>query len=197
MSGIRWYVLMVVVALISASPATFAAEAWIQMPRVENRQTFLTPTAWGVISRYTGGLYTDADSTVRTVEISLANSAVFRIGSGASAGLWDVTWMITNQGTGDLTRFMTMAGGLPHFLHDVLSPGEAETETATVLGPIGLAQWTGQWGNALTAGGAIYFLAAPVPEPGTIVLLGFALLSLGLIGGVPAQVARSRGLSRP
>jgi hypothetical protein len=180
MPRILMYALIAATALMSASlPAhAYAAEAWVQTPRVENRQTNLTPTSWSVFSHYTGGVYTDA--------------------SGSGAGLWDVSWSITNEGSGDFTRFVAIAGGLPHFLRDVLTTGETEFESATVMGPISLAPWNGQWGSTLTgSGGAVYFLAAAVPEPGTMALLGAALLvAAGFTGGAPAAAARSRALSR-
>jgi hypothetical protein len=200
MRSMLMYALITVATLISASlPAhAHAAEAWIQTPRVENRQTNLTPTSWSVLSRYTGGVYTDASGIVRTAEVTLANAAVLRTGGVSGAGLWDVSWSITNEGSGDFTRFVAIAGGLPHFLRDVLTTGETEFESATVIGSITLAQWNGQWGNTLTgSGGAVYFLAAAVPEPGTMALLGVALLAVaGFTGGVPAAAARSRALSR-
>lgn len=199
MPRILMYALIAVTALMSASlPAhAYAAEAWVQTPRVENRQTNLTPTSWSVFSHYTGGVYTDASGIVRTADVTLANAAVLRT-SGSGAGLWDVSWSITNEGSGDFTRFVAIAGGLPHFLRDVLTTGETEFESATVIGPITLAQWNGQWGSTLTgSGGAVYFLAAAVPEPGTMALLGVAFLVVaGFTGGVPAAAARSRALSR-
>jgi hypothetical protein len=180
MSHIFTYALLAVAALTSASlPAyTYAAEAWVQTPHVENRQTNLTPTSWSVVSHYTGGLYTDASGIARTADVTLANAAVLRTSGGSGAGgLWDVSWSITNEGSGDFTRFVAIAGGLPHFVHDVLKAGETEFERATVIGPIILAQWNGQWGSTLMgSGGAVYFLAAAVPEPGTMALLGVAFL---------------------
>jgi hypothetical protein len=201
MSRILMYGSIAVAALMSASLPAYAsaAEAWIQTPHVENRQTNLTPTSWSVFSHYTGGVYTDASGIVRTAEVTLANAAVLRTsGASGAGGLWDVSWSITNEGSGDFTRFAAIAGGLPHFLRDVLRTGETEFESATVMGPIILAQWNGQWGSTLTgSGGAVYFLAASVPEPGTMALLGMAFLVMtGFTGGVPAAAARSRALSR-
>jgi len=171
------YASALIAALVCGMPAAHGAETWIQTPRVENRQIYLTPAAWAVTSRYTGGVYDDADGELRTAEVLLGNTALFRTG-GAGAGLWDITWSITNLGTGELTRFASSAGGPPFFLHDALSPGETQNETATVAGPIFLAQWEGQWGTALTAGvSAVYFQATAVPEPATIALLGCALVT--------------------
>jgi hypothetical protein len=134
-------------------------------------------------------VYTDASGIVRTADVTLANAAVLRT-SGSGAGLWDVSWSITNEGSGDLTRFVAIAGGLPHFLRDVLTTGETEFERATVIGPITLAQWNGQWGSTLTgSGGAVYFFAAAVPEPGTMALLGLAFL----VGGGRIYRRRSGG----
>ncbi|HWI13170.1 MAG TPA: PEP-CTERM sorting domain-containing protein [Burkholderiales bacterium] len=177
MFAICRYASALVAALVCGVPAARSAEAWIQTPRVENRQINLTPTAWAVTSRYTGGAYNDDYGVLRTADVQLGNTALFRTG-GAGAGLWDITWSITNLGTGELTRFASSAGGPPFFLHDPLSPGETQNETATLAGPIFLAQWEGQWGAALTAGvSAVYFHAAAVPEPGTMALLGCALLT--------------------
>jgi hypothetical protein len=122
----------------------------------------------------------DANGIVRTAEATIANSAVFRTSGGSGPALWDIAWSITNEGTGDFTRFIAMAGAPPHFVRDGLTPGETEFENATVSGPVTVAQWNGQWGNTLTAsGGAVYFFAAAtIPEPGTMTLFGLALLIL-------------------
>ena len=165
-------------AFFIASAPVPASETWIELPHAENRQTLLTPTAWAVTSGYTGGRYIDVTGSVQTAEVTLTNSALLRLGTPAAQ--WDVMWTITNEGTGDFTRFVAMAGGLPHFLHDLLSPGEIQIERATVSGPIMLAQWSGQWGTGLGAGGnAVYFLAMPVPEFDTGALLALALCAMG------------------